>query len=181
MSPAVHHKHPRYPGYDYTWSGAYFLTICVEQRRCDLGAVNDGVMVRSSLGELVQAAWLQSFELRRELLLDCYVIMPNHLHAVVVIVREEQAGEPTNPESHGRATLRKPHGLSSFVAGFKAASTRRINEYNLTPGRRFWQPGFYDHIIRSEADLHRIRQYIWENPHQWHHDSENPDLRPASS
>ncbi|GBD05453.1 hypothetical protein HRbin20_01036 [bacterium HR20] len=78
--------------------------------------------------------------------------------------------------AHSRAPLhRAPRSLGSFVAGFKSATTRQINEIRQTPRAPVWQRNYYEHIIRSDDALHRIREYIVTNPMRWHLDRENPD------
>ncbi len=104
--------------------------------------------------------------------------MPNHIHAIIII--------DDTVETHGRASLRSntqsqqsvafrmPKSISSFVAGFKSGATKQINESRNTPGIPVWQPRFYDHIIRNENDLNRIRQYVINNPKNWDKDDFHP-------
>ncbi|NLW83650.1 MAG: transposase [Phycisphaerae bacterium] len=155
---------------DYSSNGYYFLTICTKHRECLLGTIAEGKMHLSVIGNIVLQGWNESFVMRRELRCDTFVIMPNHIHGVVVI---------ENPvETHGRASLpcRAPRSVSSFAAGFKSAVTKRINEYRLTPGVEVWQPRFYDHVVRSEKSLCTIRDYILNNPMNWQEDEMNPDF-----
>ncbi len=134
----------------------------------------------SIYGEIVRQEWWQSAVLREELGLDAFVIMPNHIHTIVSILnrpRNESVG------AHGRAPLlgRPPRSLGSFIAGFKAATTRRINILRDTPGAAFWQRNYWERIIRDEDEMNRIRQYIIENPMRWEEDQENPAARVAIS
>lgn len=121
----------------------------------------------------------KSFVIRKELECDEFVIMPNHIHAIVIIKNENniKSGNYDNiVETHGRASLRRrkmvrlPKSLSSFVAGFKSSVTKRINEFRNTPKQPVWQSRFYDHIIRNESELNKIREYIINNPLNWERD-----------
>lgn len=106
--------------------------------------------------------------------LDDYVVMPNHFHGIMIIndsqrhdVALASGGDETSP-------LRHPT-LGRIVGYFKYQSTKVINEGQDTPGVRIWQRNYYDHIIRNDADLHRARTYIRNNPMQWQLDEENPE------
>lgn len=176
--PESHQRHStRLENYDYAQEGAYFVTICTHQRECLLGQVVDTEMVLSDYGNLVQEGWLQSAAIRRELELDAFVVMPNHIHSVVALVpvTPPVGAHAVRPLRHGGHPLqRKPRSLGAFIAGFKSATTRRINELRDTPGALVWQRNYYDHIIRSERTLEYVRDYIATNPLRWHLDRENP-------
>jgi len=166
-----HYRHSiRLQNYDYTQEGAYFVTICAYQRECLLGQIVDGEMVLSEYGRIAQEEWLQSAAIRRELELDAFVVMPNHIHGVVAII-----SAVPHVGAHGvRPLQRKPRSLGAFIAGFKSTTTRRINEPRGTPNALVWQRNYYDHIIRSERALEYVRDYIATNPLRWHLDRENP-------
>lgn len=163
----------RLKGYDYAQAGAYFVTICAHDRECLFGKVVDGTMRLNELGEIVRNAWLQSAEIRHEIVLhaDEMVVMPNHIHGIVWIVDDPVGATGSVPLPSNGPT---PRSLASFVAGFKSAATKRINERRGTPGAPVWQRNYYEHIIRSDALLARIREYIVNNPLQWALDRENP-------
>jgi putative transposase len=170
-NPARHHRRSiRLPAYDYAGPGAYFVTLVTYARECLFGQVIDSEMRLNVLGEVVAEEWRRTGEIRREVQLDLSVVMPNHIHGIVII------GDQTmNVGAHGRAPLhRSPRSLGSFIAGFKSAVTKRINEIQGTPRLQVWQRNYYEHVIRSEEELHQIRQYITDNPAQWDDDVENP-------
>jgi len=172
--------------YDYSGPGAYFLTVCVHNRECLFGRVVNGEILLSRFGEIAHEEWLRSSELRSEIFLDVFVIMPNHLHGIVLIDSDEGRGvivrERAGVGAHGRAPLqgrtrlpqREKRSLGSFVAGFKSVVTKRVNEIRGFPGRPLWQRNYFDHIIRTQRALDQIREYILANPRQWHLDVENP-------
>ena len=115
-------------------------------------------------------SWHRLFEHYPELKLDAFVAMPNHVHGIIVLVEPTRAGlKPAPTFVYGR------HGLAEIVRAFKTFSSRGINQLRGTPGRRVWQRGYYEHVIRNEADLHEIRQYIVNNPLKWDLDEENPE------
>ncbi|MCX6257619.1 MAG: transposase, partial [Bacteroidia bacterium] len=125
----------RLKDWDYSQNGAYFITLCTQNRECLFGKIKYGVMKLSDMGQIVHDEWVKSFEIRDELFCDEWVIMPNHLHAIVFI-------DGTVVGTHGRASLqptgiayRPPKSVSSFVAGFKSVTTKRINELRGYSGR----------------------------------------------
>ncbi|MGB6836408.1 MAG: transposase [Dehalococcoidia bacterium] len=183
-SPPPHHRRSiRLPAYDYAQPGAYFLTVVTHQRQCLFGEVVDGQVLVSAYGEAVGQEWLRSTQIRREIQLDAFVVMPNHIHGIVIIDGQTVGAHGRAPPGHappgrappGRAPLhRSARSLGSFIAGFKSAVTKRINEMRRTPGLPVWQRNYYERVIRNEEELRQIRQYIIDNPAQWDEDVENP-------
>jgi putative transposase len=178
----IHHRRSiRLPGYDYAAAGAYFVTISTQDRACLFGELVAGEMRLNGLGRIVQAEWLRSETIRREIALDEFVVMPNHIHGIVIISPSDPPCRGARPCAPTRATSarallrRAPRSLGSFIAGFKSVVTKRINEVRSTPGVPVWQRNYHDHIIRNDDDLNRIREYILLNPSWWADDRENPD------
>ncbi len=170
VSPLHSRKSIRLKGYDYSQTGAYFVTICAHNRECLFGEVVNGIMNQNKYGGIVEKELLKSNDIRKEICINEYIIMPNHVHMIVYIV-----------ETNGRSSLQqhstfrmKPKSLSSFMAGFKSKVTKRFNMMRKTPGIPVWQRNYYEHIIRNEDGLNRIREYIINNPIQWQFDRENP-------
>ena len=162
----------RLPHYDYSQSGFYFVTICTHQKQCLFGDLVDGKMLLNQIGKMVREEWLKSSQIRQEIELDEWVIMPNHLHGIVVI----QNNNSINKKGASLAPLqRKPKSLSSFVAGFKSSVTRRIKIFCTQSNPRIWQRNYYESIIRNERHLNQIRQYIIDNPYKWAYDTEKPE------
>ena len=162
----------RLPDWDYASSAWYFLTICTHHRISIFGRIVDDLMVLNALGRIADEEWKRSPEIRKQLGLDAYVIMPNHMHGIVILRREDDHIRRDSPQpsvgAHGGAPLqRPPRSLGSFVAGFKARVTKRINQHRRTPGTPVWQRGYFDHIVRDQRDLDRIRSYILHNPAKW--------------
>ena len=193
----------RMPYWDYAGKGMYFITFVTQNRVCNLGEIQkiDGkaVVVLSDFGKIVKSEWLKSFEIRDELFCDEYIIMPNHLHAIVILKKMKNNKNKTggmdgypdyhgyhgyHVETHGRASLlfRKPQSISSFIAGFKSVVNSKIDDYideknlNIPKYNRnnhFFQPNYYDHIIRNKKEYYRIKNYIINNPDNWNIDKFN--------
>jgi putative transposase len=167
----------------YDEPGAYSLTIVAHNRNSLFGEIIEGEMCLNNLGEIVREEWLRSAQVRPAFELDAFVIMPNHVHGIVML--NESARSAERIESARSAALplrnkneRSPASISSFVAGFKAAVTSRIRALLKEPGFQVWQPRFHDHVIRADDDLQAIREYINNNPQQWNLDRENPEFKP---
>jgi REP element-mobilizing transposase RayT len=154
----------RLPTYDYTTPGSYFITVCVQQRACVLSDIVDGEVNLSVVGRMVEMHLSLVVDRYPDVELDTFVLMPNHLHAVFNI--GWTTGE--NPERIS---------LSRVMNWFKSATTneyiRRVKAENWPrfPGT-FWQINYHEHIVRDQADLDRIRQYIAGNPGKWELDTE---------
>ncbi len=172
FNPHIHHRHTiRLAGYDYSRAGAYFLTLCAHHHKNIFGTIVDDGIELNACGRIVYDEWLKSAKIRREIELDEFIIMPDHLHGIVIIHDIDRRGDrpvaPTNPDVVENPMGPKPKSIASFVAGFKSATTKRINEIRHTPGTSAWQRNYYEHIIRNEIELHRIREYIKYNPVNW--------------
>src|SRR5579875_1766628 len=150
----------RLRGYDYSSAGGYVVTICAYQRRHIFGRVVDGDMRVSELGRIVEEEWERTGDLRSEVLLDAFTLMPNHLHGIVIL-------NPAETVEHRDGFRAAGRGLATIVGGFKAAVTRRAAGMPVLGGRPVWQRGFYDRVIRNDEELERFRTYIWENPQKW--------------
>ena len=162
----------RLKGYDYSKSGYYFVTICTYQRQCLFGEIVEGKMQLNSMGQTVAQEWQKSAVIRQEIQLDSWVVMPNHFHGIVII--QSQIKQPRPIDKNNIRPSMKPRSLSSLIVGFKSATTKQINKLRRTPGSPVWQRNYYEHIVRSEASLQHIRQYIDINPLQWQIDQLHP-------
>ncbi len=185
-----HRRSIRLHGYDYTQPGAYFVTICTEGRACWFGEVRDGKMQLNALGEIVREEWFRTADVRPNVVLyrDEFVVMPNHVHGIIWIVEDDGAAvvgatRRVAPTTRVAPTA-PPHGpvsgsVGAIIGQFKSAVTKRINAQRGTPGAPLWQRNYYEHIIRDEESLNRIRQYILDNPRRWAYDRNNPAAVPS--
>jgi REP element-mobilizing transposase RayT len=180
-NPETHHRRSiRLPDYDYAQNGAYFVTICTKNRETLFAGIvgANGVrpngnrleMMRNEFGEIVADEWLKSAAIRLEITIDEFVVMPNHFHGIVLINgKGDQPVAPTEERSGP-----KPKSIGAFIAGFKSSVTKRINVIRQTPFVPVWQRNYYEHIIRNENDMKKIREYIQNNPCNWSDDEDNP-------
>ena len=162
--PNVHHRRSiRLKDYDYTRPGAYFVTIATYERVECLGEVVDGEMSLSEEGRIAAETlqWVAGRYSYAEL--DAWVVMPNHVHAIIVFT-DDDVGTNTY--------RRKP--LGRIIGVFKTVSTKRVNQLQDTPGRLLWQRNYYEHVIRNGRSLERLRRYIVSNPDRWPGDPEHP-------
>lgn len=152
--PNKHHRRSiRLPGYDYTSAGAYFVTICTQSRQPLFGDVQAGEMRLSAAGRIVWQCWSDLPDHYAYVSLDAFIAMPDHVHGIVVL-------------NEGDRTLFR-HGLPEIVRALKTFSARRINHVRGTSGNSVWQRNYYEHIVRDEQELGRIREYIDDNPVRW--------------
>jgi len=179
----------RLQGHDYSQTGAYFITLCTRTQESLFGDIVDGSMRLNATGLIVAESWKWLATQYNHVELDEWVIMPNHLHGIIVItedtlqideidqtaVTSNTASTPTiNPSCRGgsrtaRTAQRKPKG--GLIGAFKTVSTKRINEHQATMGAGIWQRNYYEHIIRNEPELSSIREYMQNDPMQWEMDS----------
>ncbi|UCE65480.1 MAG: transposase [Candidatus Zixiibacteriota bacterium] len=145
----------RLKGYDYSQNNAYFVTICTKNR--ELSIKTDEIRL------IIRQVWDNLPDHYDNIILDEFVVMPNHVHGIIII-QDDAVG----------ADLRSARSLSEIIRAFKSFSTREINKYLKTSGQSFWQRNYYDHVIRDEKDLYSKRKYIRENPLKWELDEENP-------
>jgi len=163
----------RLRGHDYAATGAYFVTICTHRRECLLGRIVNGNVQLNDVGCIIVSEWVRSASIRPEIDLDAFVVMPNHVHGIIRIESDRCRGaRPCAPTAR-----RPPRSLGSFVAGFKSATTMRVNALRGTPRAPLWQRNYHDRVIRDADELTRIRTYIHDNPERWPDDEDNLAIR----
>ena len=170
--------------YDYAQAGACFVTVVSRGRLCLFGDILDGEMRLSECGRIAQAEWFRTATLRRyvSLSVDEFIAMPNHVHGIIWITEDvvdavgaQRRCAPTSPG--GLAPGVVPASLSAIVRAFKSATSRHINRLRGTPGAPLWQRNYYQHVMRGDDQLAKIRRTIATNPLQWELDRENPNAR----
>ena len=182
----IHHRQSlRWRKREYSSPGSYYVTICIQDHSCLLGDVNSGVMNLNDAGRMVEAAWLQIPTRFPTMRLDEHGTMPNHFHGIIEIVGNPGVGAPLVGalrwgRSGPRAGTRPAPTLGDAVGAFKSLST---DEYILGVHQlgwprfpnHFWQRNYYDHVIRDQDELEKIREYIRQNPLMWTCDRYNPE------
>ncbi len=186
----------RLQNWDYGWKAAYFVTICTKNRVCYFGDVLNGEMRLSRAGVIANILWYEINNHAKRLKLGEFVVMPNHLHGIIMLNGNDNTDTETrnthdvvetrhalslqqpqkSPETHKssektigqkRFQNQGKNTLSSIVGGYKSAVTKHCNRLSIEFA---WQPRFHDHIIRDEKSFHRISQYIQHNPRNWSKD-----------
>jgi REP element-mobilizing transposase RayT len=168
-----HRRSIRLKGYDYAREGMYFFTICTYDRQFLFGNVVNAEMKLNGFGHIVAEECRKSTDIRHEIELDMFTVMPNHLHGIVMVTDRDVGATGRSPFPSGPSK----RSLGAFVGGFKSAVTTRINQLRDTPGVPVWQRNYYEPVIRDEESLNRIREYIADNPIRWEFDAENPDAK----
>lgn len=184
FDPQKHHRRSiRLPNYDYSQSGAYYITIVTWHRECLFGDVVDGEMVLSKFGLVAKQQWANLPNRFPNITLGAFVIMPNHIHGVIVIMTGR--GTAGNLNDHdGELSRRAPTheqyqkpvkgSIPTIVRSYKSSVSYRINLMRGTQDIPVWQRNYYEHIIRNERDLQNKTDYIEANPRLWAEDDENP-------
>lgn len=151
-------KRTRLKEYDYSKPAYYYVTICTQDKKKMFGDIINASMKMNYLGRIVASCWSDLPNHYKNCELDFFVIMPNHVHGIIII----------NGENKSKIKYSvKNHGLSEIVRGFKSFSARKINEVLINHDQFHWQKSFYDRIIRNEKELFQIRRYIEQNPLKW--------------
>jgi REP element-mobilizing transposase RayT len=182
----------RLPEYDYSSPGAYFITLVAREREHLFGTIENGCMHLNACGEIVWEIWKSLPQRYSRIRLDEAVVMPNHFHGILWIESPAAAGvgaihelpqpqpQPEEEDFEARRIRRRRMLLPKVIGYFKMNSARRINQLRGTPGIPVWQRNYYEHIIRNEGALHRIRRYIRNNPLRWENDRERSQGRSNS-
>jgi putative transposase len=164
----------RLKDWDYSSTVYYFVIICTKRHVCFFGEVVEGEMKLTSLGVVALKSWQEIPHHFPHVKLDAFVVMPNHIHGIVIIESDDQIVETQNFASLQEFQPNKfgpqSKNLASIIRGYKIG-VKKWSTINKIPFA--WQERFYDHIIRNEDDLNDIREYIVNNPLNWEKDEEN--------
>lgn len=197
-NPEKHHRRTiRLKGYDYSQAGAYFVTVCTQNRECLFGDIVSGEMQNNSAGEMIQRVWNELPVKYSDVAIDEFIVMPNHIHGIIVIEGNDCRGEVSSPALSSSGLTTNPSiqkggdtppllvpTIGRIIAYLKYLSAKQINLFSNSTGTPLWQRNYYERIIRNENELNRIREYIINNPALWLEDENNPvnvNRRPAQS
>lgn len=174
--PKRHHRRSiRLCGYDYSQAGLYFITLCCQDRSHFFGVVKDGNMILNSFGKIIGEEWLNTPNIRDNVKLHEFVVLPNHFHGIVEILFKKG-------ENKDLGKFKSPsHTIGTIIRGFKIATIKKIkdsisasesaqSQKIIKLNFRIWQRNYYENIIRSEKDYQRITNYIINNPAKWDED-----------
>lgn len=174
----------RLKGWDYSNTGLYYITICTHDMQKFFGEIKNGSVILSDAGKIVDVEWLNNAVVRENVILDEYVVMPNHFHGIIALEkipvksslkesrREFETVRNDLETTHrvvstGASKTLKPNSIGSIIGQFKSKCTKRIAVFNSS---FVWQGRFHDRVIRSEKELDNIRAYIHYNPQKWSKD-----------
>ena len=182
-----HRRSIRLKGYDYRTAGAYFVTICIQERQYLLGEIVEGELSLGPAGQMVAETWSAVPDQFPTVALDAFVIMPNHIHLILFLLNPDPpALRGTNPrirpgsvdaetgsgQAQGPTSTDARPSLAEIIGWFKSITTAKYRHgvyddgWRPFPGR-LWQRNYYEHIIRNERSLDALRQYIYRNPMNW--------------
>jgi len=174
----------RLKDYDYSDAGAYFVTCDQEPL---FGQIVNGEMTLNEFGQIVEEEIKKTEEIREYVKIDKYVIMPNHIH-IIFVINDDRRGTARRARNdiiydHKGTARRAPtneqyqkpvkNSIPTIVQSYKSAVTKRINLLRNTPGIPVWQRNYYEHVVRDERGMNRIRRYVINNPPNWEYDQEN--------
>jgi REP element-mobilizing transposase RayT len=192
-NPNRHHrKSIRLKGYDYSQPGAYFVTICTQNRECLFGEIINGKMIINDAGKMVENEWIDLPHRFTNIQLHEYVIMPNHFHAILEIVvgaplvvaqndniiKNDNIVKNDNQKGQPQGITPTDKTLGDIIGAFQSivtvkyihcVKTKKWQQFN----NKLWQRNYWEHIVRNEQELNRIRLYIKNNPKKWQNDKLN--------
>jgi REP element-mobilizing transposase RayT len=172
-----HRRSIRLKGYDYSQAGAYFVTLVAYQRDCLFGEIRDVKMVLNDFGTIADECWRAIPDHFPLVELGAYVVMPNHVHGIIIITdggmrRGTPWRAPTERTPTPQFGKTIPGSIAAVIGQYKSSVSRIIKQKHNATG--IWQRNYYEHIIRDDKDLQRITDYIETNPLRWNDDDENP-------
>lgn len=192
-NPDIHHRRSiRLKDYDYSQPGAYFITLCTQDRECLFGEIANEKMALNGAGRMVKQWWNEVGNKYPTVTIDAFVIMPNHFHGIVVIVGadlcvcpnqsgawDNEQGAQTGVGAHIGMGAHAGAPLQRIVQWFKTMTTNAylhgVKHHNWPPfPGKLWQRSYYDHVIRDQNEWDCIREYIAANPTRWAEDVNNP-------
>jgi REP element-mobilizing transposase RayT len=193
----VNRHSPRLKDHDYSQPGAYFVTICTQNRECLFGDVVGREMVLNEWGQIAYDELIKTVKLRENVEINEYIIMPNHIHCIIEISSIKKPDELPHQNDNRMSEISPKYGeLGTIIRAYKSAVSYQIHHRRGVASQRpyndieqhpniikqrptIWQRNYYEHIIRTDDDYHRIAQYIRNNPQNWSSDNENP-LKPQN-
>lgn len=183
QKPIFHRRSIRLENYDYTQAGAYYITLCSHHFHHLFGTITQGEMQLNNLGQIIQNEWLNTAIMRPTIELGAFIIMPNHLHGILVIIENDDKGTGSEEgknelmslpdrDIHRTEQYGKPisGSIPTIIRSFKATVTKQINILRGTPGIPIWQRNYWERVIRDEIENQKFSAYIQNNPAKWESD-----------
>jgi len=170
-----HRRSIRLKDYDYSQAGAYFVTTRTKNAHSLFGDIIGEESRLNEVGRIVEACWSEIPHHFPNVDLDEYVVMPNHLHGILVLLDQDCKGTACRAPTAEQFTRPTPMSIPTIVRSFKAAVTRYVHLTHRLSTASIWQRNYYEHVIRDDRSLDRIREHILTNPLRWALDRENPN------
>jgi len=168
-NPNIHHRRSiRLKGYDYSQAGFYFITICVQDRASLFGEIENGKMKLNEYGKIAHNEWKRTPEIRPNVELGAFIIMPNHMHGIIHIICRGVLNSPDNRGVCNTPLLSPSQTIGAIVRGYKSSVTKQLGLLNLN--QKIWQRNYYVHIINKNQSYQNISNYIVNNPAKWNGD-----------
>jgi len=157
---------------DYSIPGAYFITICIRNHKCLFGKIKDGKMILNDAGKIAEMCWREIPRHYPHAMVDAYIIMPNHVHGIIIIDTDVGAIHelPLHNQIIQNMKFRRNMLIPKIIGRFKMNTAKQINTIRQTPAIPLWQRNYYEHIIRNETELNKTREYIHNNSLNWESD-----------
>lgn len=163
--------------YDYQMAGYYYITLCTQNRQCLFGKIENDFMILNDAGKMVHDVWLDISNKYNGFENDLFVVMPNHLHGILILNDKGPAQDlnDSGPAQGPAPTLSVPDIMRNFKSLTTTFYRKGMEKNKYEPfEKKLWQRSYYEHIIRKNESLNKIRQYIIDNPKKWKEDQENP-------
>lgn len=175
MAASLEHKRParrsvRLHGFDYAQTGRYFITICAFEKLCLFGRIENEMFVPSPLGSIARRCWLAIPSHFSHVLTDAFVIMPNHMHGILLITGGHGNAVPLQGLQREAFQAPVSGSIPTIVRSFKAAATRDARVYVKQPDLKLWQRGYFERVLRNDKEFSYAARYVLENPQRWHLD-----------
>ncbi|MCK4558855.1 MAG: transposase [Calditrichia bacterium] len=161
-----HRRSIRLKNHDYTQSGMYYVTICVKHEFNLFGNIKNGQMMLNQFGQIARSEWLKTHTMRKNIAINKFVIMPDHIHGILII-KYKCRGTMHRALTYEKFGKPVSNSIPTIIRYYKAVVTKRINILRNTPGAQIWQRNYYEHIIRNKQEYYAIRQYIIDNSKNW--------------
>jgi putative transposase len=165
----------RIQGFDYSQPGPYFVTICAFHRLCILGRVENGSVRLSRIGEIAHTCWLEIPNHFPNVKVDAFIVMPNHMHGILVIEERARHAVPLRDGAPLEAFRQPvPASVPTIVRSYKSVVSKRVRDSCGSRAIQVWQSNYFERVLRDGEEFSNASRYILENPMMWHLDKENP-------
>ena len=162
FDPKLHHRHSvRLKGWDYREAGRYVVTVCTHEKSCLFSQIKEGKIELTELGKIVHDEWTNAARIRADVRLDEFIIMPNHLHGILIL------REDPKKRSGGEHSTLVSGSLGAIIGQFKSSVTKQAGESMGLASFKVWHRGYFERIIRDDVELFFVQDYIATNPSRW--------------